>query len=349
MTTPTLEFGMVLCAGLGVRLQPLTQDHPKPLLRFLDRPIASYAMDVLSRAGVSSVGVNGHRFSEQLSEWLAMEARTRGHLTRHVVVDEPSLLGTGGGAAGIWRALDAPRGPVAVLNGDILCDADLDAMLKVHRRTGAAATLLTIPPLSDETAVYVDETARFIAQVPGTNDVWTSPDYAPRHAVTFGGVYLLEPEVFEALPSGVSCLVRQGIGPLLAQGAKVASVPWSGFWADLGTPSRFLEATQAALAQSDALFGPAWQPPSSGVQVHPTATCHPDAEFIGPVLVGPDARVERSATIGPGVVVGTGCRIAQGATVRRSVLMHDAVAEGTMDARIVSGVHRARATLRTSG
>lgn len=345
MTPPTLEFGMVLCAGLGVRLQPLTQDRPKPLLRFLDRPIASYAMDVLSRAGVSSVAVNAHHCPEQLAGWLAAEARERANLRRHTLVTEPMLLGTGGGAAGLWAALDAPRAPVAVLNGDILCDADLNAMLKVHRRTGAVATMLTIPALSDEAAVYVDEGRRFIAQVPGPSDVWTSPDYAPRHAVTFGGVYLLEPDVFEALPSGVSCLVRQGIGPLLAHGAKVACVPWTGFWADLGTPKRFLDATLRALSTPSALTTRAWDPGASGVQVHPAASCHPDAELVGPVLVGPGAHIERGATVGPGVVVGADCRVGVGVTVRHSVLMHAAVADRSMDGRVVSGTHSARAAL----
>lgn len=342
MTSASLEFGIVLCAGLGVRLQPLTNDWPKPLLRFLDRPIANYALDALEAAGVSTVGVNAHHCAERVSGWIRDEVRQRDGFQRHATVMEDVLMGTGGGASGVWRALEAPGGTVAVLNGDLVTDVDLRAMLKVHRRTGAVATMMTIPALSDEATVLVDRARHFVAQVPGPDDVWVSPDYEPHHAVTFAGVYLLEREVFEGLPNGVSCLVRHGVGPLLARGARVACHHWEGFWADLGTPSRFLAATREVLDDPARLSSAGLPERSHQLYGGDSRSVHPAAKLIGPVYVAPGATIGRDAVVGPYVVVGTDCSVAAGAVVRNTVLMHGARVEGHIDSRIVSANRAAR-------
>ena len=340
------EFGIVLCAGVGVRLRPLTDVEPKPALRFVDRPIAEYALDALRDVGVGRIGVNAHHLPERI------DAVVRGAVERWsaeatappqtTLVVEPDLLGTGGGARGVWDRLGAPRGTVCVINGDVVADFPIDAMLKVHRRTGAAATLMLLPPVVGETAVWLDQDERFVAQLPAPSDVWSSSRYAPGKPATFGGVYLLEAEVFERLPHANACLIRDGVGPLLPQGAIVAAYVHTGFWADLGTPRRFFDATLQVLASPSLLPAAPVRPRTDGVYVADRRSVDPDATILGPAYVAPGATIERDARVGPGAVVGSGCVVRAGAVVAESILMSGAVADGEVSRRIVCGATVAR-------
>jgi mannose-1-phosphate guanylyltransferase len=290
----------------------------------------------LSAVGVTNVGANAHHCRGQIRTWLAEEASARAGLRMGSVADEDTLLGTGGGAAGVWRAMGSPEGTIAVINGDVVSDVDLGAMAKAHRRTGAVATLMTIPLVSGESALMTDASGHFIAQTPGPVDVWQSPDYAPVNPVSFGGVYLLEASVLRDMPDGVACLIRQGIGPLLAAGSKVACLHHPGFWADLGTPARFLDATRRVL-QDPSCFAFAGLPArADGRVVHELKAVHPNAQLIGPLLIAEGAIVEANAVVGPNVVIGAGCRVGRGARLQNAVLMHGAVANGECVQRIVS-------------
>lgn len=323
-----LEFGMVLCAGLGVRLRPLTDVAPKPLLRFLDRPIADYALDALRGVGVARVGVNAHHLPDQVADWLRAHETAwttdGGTPTRTELVVETQLMGTGGGAYGIWQALGAPQSTVAVINGDVVADFPLEAMLKIHRRTGAVATMLMLPPHPGEAAVYLDENDHFVAQLPSPQDVWTSPRYEPARTATFGGVYLLEPAVFANLSAENSCLIRHGIGPLMAKGAVVAGMRHTGFWADLGTPRRFLDATRRVLEAPEIFPGGPVRPRTDGVFVADRRSMPADATLVGPAYIASGAHIGHGATIGPGAVIGGDCRVESGATVTNAILMKGA-------------------------
>ena len=121
-----VEFGMVLCAGLGLRLRPVTDHTPKPLLRFLDRPIAEYAVEALRNIGVGRIGVNAHHLADRVDDWLRSKEHdwsSVGDLRPQTkLVVEDSLMGTGGGAHGIWVSMGSPKSTVAVINGDVVAE-----------------------------------------------------------------------------------------------------------------------------------------------------------------------------------------------------------------------------------
>lgn len=336
-----VEFGIVLCAGLGVRLRPLTNVAPKPLLRFLDQPIAGYALDALRNIGVARVGVNAHHLPDQLDEWLrdteGVWAEQTGHRPRSALVVERELQGTGGGARGVWDALGNPEGTIAIINGDVVADFPLESMLKVHRRTGAVATLLMLPPQPGEAAVYLTENEHFVAQLPSPNDVWTSPRYEAARPATFGGVYLVEAEVLRNLEPGNSCLIRHGIGPLLGRGELVAAASHRGFWADLGTPRRFLDATSLVLSDPTQLPAAPVRARADGVYVGDRRALPPDVDLRGPSFVARGAVLGRGVRIGPNAVIGEGCKVADGVTVENSILMHGAAATTNVSGRILCG------------
>lgn len=298
-------------------------------------------MDALRDVGCGRVGVNAHHLPEQLETWLRETERGWAELSgkqpRGVVVVEEALQGTGGGAFGVWNALGAPSSTVAIINGDVVADFPLESMLKVHRRTGAAATLLMLPPLPGEAAVYLDESERFVAQLPSPNDTWSSTRYDAVRPATFGGVYLVESRVLKRLEPGNSCLIRHGIGPLLAEGEVVAAVPFDGFWADLGTPKRFLGATQRVLQDPNLLPAAPLNSRQDQVYIADHRAIPKDVVFHGPAFVASGATIERGASIGPNAVIGTGCRVAADVAVDNVVLMDDAQATTNLSNRIVCG------------
>ena len=339
---------MLLCAGLGVRLRPLTEHMPKPMLRFLDREIADYGLEALRQLGVARIAVNAHHRPDHIERWLRAKSRSwpdeTGANPRTDLVVEDSLMGTGGGAFGLWNAMSAPRSTVAILNGDIVAEFPLDAMWKVHRRTGAVATLMMLPRQVGESPVWLDPSGHFVAHLPAKTGEWVSPRYESATACTFAGVYLVEPEVFEQLSGETSCLIRNGIGPLLAEGHVVAAYRYPGFWADLGTPGRFLDATMTVLDDPNLMPSSPVRPRADGIYVADRKNVSASATLLGPSFVAQDAVVEADAVIGPGAVIGSGCRVTSGAVVENSVLMNGATAAGEVSLRILNGQTSVRVT-----
>jgi mannose-1-phosphate guanylyltransferase len=337
--TPSISHGIVLCAGLGLRLRPLTDGRPKPLLRFLDRPIARYSVDALTRAGIWSIGLNAHHHADQIAAFAAeTEREIRQALPAQPtlrVVREPTLLGTGAGARNVWMAMGAPSSTVAILNGDLVADIPLDAMIKTHRRTGALATLLVIPAVPGETPVFLDPSRTWLAQSPSAGGEARSPLHPIGGAATFGGVYLVEPAVLERMPAHGGCLIRHGIAPLLEGGARIAVVEHEGFWADLGTPARFFRATCELLEDPLRLSQGPLPVRADRIYVADTRKVHPHARLEAPCYVAPGAIVEAGATIGPRTVVGAGAVVRSHARLSDTILMGNTQLSGVIHRRIV--------------
>jgi NDP-sugar pyrophosphorylase family protein len=127
---------MVLAAGLGLRMRPLTLLRAKPALPVLNRPLLHWTMEKLARAGVREAVVNRHHLPETIADVLGTGKRW-GLLVRYS--DEPVILGTGGGPRAVrgWFGDD----PLLIVNGDVLFDMDLRRLLAVHEARGARATL----------------------------------------------------------------------------------------------------------------------------------------------------------------------------------------------------------------
>lgn len=233
------QYGMLLCAGLGTRMRPLTNNLPKPLIPFLGDPMILYGLKGLKKFGIAHVGVNGFHLAGQLQDYLQSldEINT-------TFVEEKSLLGTGGGAFGIWEALGRPKGPIVVMNGDIVADYRLDEMFVLHRKLEAKVTLLIRPCVAGEGRVRVSSDHRFVTELPAYEGVHRA--FAAKEAekeVTFGGIYIFESAVFERItPGKKSCLIRDCVGPALQDGERIAAFQHETFWADLGTPKRLEEA-----------------------------------------------------------------------------------------------------------
>ena len=224
--------GMVLAAGHGTRLAPLTDLVPKPLLPVGGRALLDLAVANLDRAGVGPIVVNTHHLADQV----AAHVRARRDAARFTLSHEPAILGTGGALDGARAFLDgAPE--FLLHNGDVLTDADLGGLLRAHRAGGAVATLMLVdcPGVNTVDVGANGEVLRLAGRPAG------GPAAARR--LTYAGVGAFARRLLADVPAGPSSLVDV-LAAVIARdpGAVLAWVPGGARWDDVGTFARWLGA-----------------------------------------------------------------------------------------------------------
>jgi len=308
---------MVLAAGLGERMQPLTRGTPKPALPVLGKPMLSQILAGLARAGILEVGVNVHHLPDRIAE-LVGDGRDLG-LERVFLSPERELLGTGGG---LRRAAPFLRGagPIVVRNADFLADLDFGALVASHRTHGLPVTLALAPARPGYTPVIVDRAGRVAAF--GEADVDAPARIAGRYLFT--GAHVIDEAVLDLLPDGRSDLVPVLYRRLAAEG-RVAAHLVEGFWWEFGTPRSFLDGTLALVVLDDARrrtvagADPVFTLGSGRVAIGDGAEIAPGVAFRGPCAVGARARVGRSAVLEE-VVVLPGADLGEGVILRRCLI-----------------------------
>lgn len=299
---------LLLAAGRGERLRPLTFEIPKPLLPIAGRPLAAHSLDALVAAGCGRIAINLHHLGEAIRA-------TVGASWRGVPIEysdeRRELLGTGGALPPL-AAFFAGARAIVLVNGDSLCRWPLDRLLARHARGDAAATLLVarrVDPRPFHGGVAIDR-GRVVAFRRG-GAVWEA---APTRRV-FAGAAVLDPALVARLPAGPSDIVAALYEPLLAEGATIAAVETARAWHDLGTPARYLEGALAVALEG---LAPRESRIARGAAVDPSARVRRSMVESGAALeagaalerclviagarIGAGARLERSI-VGPGVVV----------------------------------------------
>jgi mannose-1-phosphate guanylyltransferase len=315
---------MVLCAGFGTRLRPLTDKVPKPLIPLCGVPLLRYNFALLKNAGVQEIVVNTHHLGKEMEEGATALAKDLG-LALHVSREEKHILGTGGGVRRAQALLGS--GTFFLLNGDMIFDVDLPAALAAHRKAGALATMVLAPYPRGATYAAVEvDAAENIRRIAGRG---AAPDPSLRK-MHFTGVHVLEPEVIARLPAeGESDINRSAYVRLIHEGAKVHGFAQDGYWGDLGAPRSLLRAHLDVLEGRVPLqrFRPGADPfagceeRAPGVRVHPTASV--EAALTGPALIQAGARIGTGASVGPGAAIGANARIDAGARIERAVILAD--------------------------
>jgi len=299
---------MILAAGLGTRMRPLTLLRAKPALPVLNRPLLFWTLDQLRRAGVSDVMINLHHRPESIRSRVG-DGRRFGLRVRYSY--ERRILG---GAGGPRRVRDFfGKEPFLLLNGDMVFDFDLRAFMRAHRRSGARVTLALWPhPDPRHYGSVVTNRAGRVLSVAGL------PRPAKGRVSHFIGVQALDPSLLDALPRGRSETARDLWAPLLRAGAYVRGVRVRTPWYDLSSPPLYL-ASQLSLLRRG--FRGA-----RGRLVAPTARIDPRARVTRSVI-GDGARIEAGAVVQDSVLW-EGVRVAERARVIGSI-----VADGVRVAR----------------
>ena len=227
---------MILAAGLGTRLRPLTDTLPKPLLPLGGRPLITYTLDWLKRFGITEVVINVHYLREKIMQTLG-DGRRFGMTI--VYSEEPELLGTGGGIKKAQPHLS--DGAFVVVNADVLIDLDLRSVVAFHGHKGGEATLVLREDAAVQFgAIQIDRRDRIrsiLAQPP-----WE--DAAARTRM-FTGVHIIAPALLDAIPTGQACSITDIYIARLKAGAALYGYTMQGDWDDLGHRDRYDQAVRA--------------------------------------------------------------------------------------------------------
>ncbi|MBX3345926.1 MAG: NDP-sugar synthase [Nitrospira sp.] len=231
---------MILAAGLGTRLRPLTDVTPKPLLPVAGTPMIVWNLLLLKRHGIRDVVINLHHLGDMIRQALG-DGSALG--MRLIYSYEPVILGTGGG---IKQAEPHFQGePVLVLNGDTLFELDLGAVMAFHRERAAAATLVLRqdPDAARWGLVEVTDRAE-IVRITGRGR--SAPTVTA--ARMFAGIHILHPRLLRYLPADTECSIIDAYVKGIQDEERILGFDFDGFWSDVGTPERYAQVEQDAAA-----------------------------------------------------------------------------------------------------
>ncbi|WP_395140406.1 sugar phosphate nucleotidyltransferase [Armatimonas sp.] len=283
---------MILAAGEGTRLRPLTLTLPKPMVPVANTPLLVRTVELLRRQGVEQLAVNLYHKPEVI----------RAHFgTALTYSDEPTLLGTAGGVKKLAGFLDTT---FAVLYGDNLYDFELAPLLAFHRAKNALVTIATFetPNPSACGLVITDAHGRVtrFQEKPPAAEVFTNTANA--------GVYILEPEVLAFIPEGLVCDFGRDLFPaLLARfPSRLFALPLGGYLRDTGTPENYRQANWDLLGEQTLLLAP-------------TAQVAPEAQLMGRNVIGAECKIASEVQLTESILW-EGCQLGVGAQLRRAIL-----------------------------
>ena len=312
---------MILCAGLGTRLLPITEKSPKPLVPVLNVPNLIHTVTLLKRAGIEDIVVNLYHLPQLIEQYLGDGRKwgVRFHFSRESV-----LLGTGGG---LKKAESFFSGePFVLANCDFITNIDLRPLIAQHRERGATATMIlledeTLQPLYSKVGIDRDG---YLCSLP------SSQTRSPARTGIFTGIHILENETLrylKAIPSGINEILYPALmkeSPTRVFGQFVENT----YWCDTGDLNTFwstsmkllgrladgdsnlkdlLSATGAYVERKPGIWSPEGHNLPNGV------------ELIAPVIIGRDCDIGAGSKIGPFAVLGDGTRVGAGARLSNFV------------------------------
>jgi NDP-sugar pyrophosphorylase family protein len=319
---------ILLAGGKGTRLRPLTIHTPKPIVPIFNRPFLHYQIDLLTQVPEIDEVVLSLNYQPRRIEEVFGDGKDLGIKIGYVV--EPAPLGTAGA---VKYAGDQLTESVVVFNGDVLTQIDLAAVIRLHRERRAKATIV-LTPVENPSAYGLVETdadgniRRFIEK--------PSPDQITTRNIN-AGIYVLEPDTFDRIPSAVPWSIERSYFPsLIERGETFVAYVYDGYWIDIGTPEKYLQVHRdimdgryAAAPFRDAPPGHTWI--ASGARVEDGAVVEGPCFIDDGVLVKPGARIGRYSVIGrqtqvdeeavvDGAIVWPNSRIGAQAAVRDAII-----------------------------
>ena len=313
---------MVLAAGLGTRLRPITYELPKPMVPVLDRPVMAHIIDLLKAQGVTEIIANLHYFPDTIRGYFGDEIEYR---------YEPELLGTAGGVRNCRDFFGDE--PFLIISGDALTDLDIGALKATHDASGGIATIAVtkVPDTSEYGVVVSDKDGRVLG---------FQEKPAPAEALSdLGncGIYLFSPEIFDYFPESDPVDWANDVFPALLEadaGFHIHEVVGQ-YWNDVGSLGELKSGT------FDALTGGLSLPSASGgtadgVTVGEGSSIEAAEDVKGPVWIGSGVTIGKGVTLTGPVVIGDGATVGDGARVRDSIVFPGASVEA--GAIVIGGI-----------
>lgn len=294
---------MILAAGFGTRLFPLTIDRTKPAISFLNKPLVGYVAGYVAKFGFKDVVVNLHHQPESVKNALG-DGSDYG-VKIHYTLESPEILGTAGALDNARHLLEDDT--FLIVNGKIITDIDIGAALETHRKSGALATMILKENSGREkfSQVFVKEGfvnrfGDFPKQIPNPKSQIPNP-------LMFTGIHILEPRVFDYIPRGrYSDIVPTFYNPAIAKGEKIAAHIATGNWFELSTIPRYLDISLAMMNGETV---------SRGANCEVSASAQVENSILWDnVKIAADAKLNR-------VVLADGVKIKQGEIYENCVIV----------------------------
>ena len=227
---------IILAAGLGSRLKPLTDASPKPLLPVGGRPLIYYNLALLKKYGITDILVNVHHHAKKIMNELGNGSTIGMNISYS---EEPHILGTGGGIKKAEAFLDGSA--FLVINGDILVDIDIDKLVAFHQKKKGMATLVL---RDDPNAIECGD-----IEVDANDQIRNilrkaSPTHLQTQKRMFTGIHIIEPKGLDYIPPEQFYSIIDAYVEMLHKGEKLFGYLMDGYWNDIGVPKRYHEVDQ---------------------------------------------------------------------------------------------------------
>ncbi len=302
---------MILAAGFGTRLFPLTIDRTKPAIPFLGKPLVGYVAEYVAKFGFTDVVVNLHHQPESVEKALG-DGGNYG-VKIHYTLEEPKILGTAGALDNARHYLENET--FLIVNGKIITDIDISAALETHRNSGALATMVLKPNPKRERFTIVETEGNLITGF-GDFPTFDSRLSTLDSPLMFTGIHILEPRVFNYIPRGVySDIVPTFYRPAIARGEKIVAHITDANWFELSTIPRYLDISLAMLnGQKEKVVK------GENVKISASATVK-DSVIWDDVSIADGAQISKTI-IADDVKIGKDERFENVAIVRAEMLNH---------------------------
>jgi mannose-1-phosphate guanylyltransferase len=318
--------GMILAAGQGTRVRPLTKDLPKPMVPILGKPVMEYLIEHMARHGVTQIMVNVAYHHRKIEEYFGDGSRWGVEIgySYEGILDHGDILPKPRGSAGGMRHIQDFSGffdeTTLVVCGDAIVDLDITAAVQEHRSKGAVASVVALDVPLDQVENYgvvvADANGRvqFFQEKPQPQDA--------KSTLASTGIYLFEPQAIDLIPQGRTFDIGSQLFPLLAEKGLPFFVQNRPFhWIDIGRVSDYWSVLQRVLGGEIEHMQMPGREVRPGVWVGLNTRIEWDKVKIeGPVYMGSSVRIDPGATIIGPCWIGHGCHIRSGAKVTRSVL-----------------------------
>jgi len=317
---------MILAAGKGTRVRPITHTTPKPMIPIMQKPVMEFLLELLRQHGFNQIMVNVSHLSEEIENYFRDGQRFGVQIAYSFEgrIEDGKLIGDAlGSAGGLKRIQDFQPffdDTFVVLCGDALIDLDLGEAVRRHKEKGAMASMITkrVPPdqVSSYGVVVSDPDGRVLSfqEKPSVEDAASD--------MINTGIYIFEPEVFDFIPSGEPFDIGSELFPKLVEaGAPFFALPMEFEWVDIGKVPDYWQAIRSVLQ------GDVRQVQVPGVEVRPgiftglnVAANWDKIKVDGPIYVGGMTKIEDGATIIGPAMIGPSCHICEGATIDNSII-----------------------------
>ena len=317
---------MILAAGKGTRVQPITHVIPKPMIPILQKPVMEFLLELLKEHGFTEVMVNVSHLAEEIENYFRDGQRFGVEIAYSFEgsIQDGELIGDAlGSAGGLKKIQDFQTffdDTFVVLCGDALIDLDLTEAVKRHRAKGALASLVTKTVPKDQVSSYGVVVSDDDGKIQAFQE---KPNVEEALSDTINtGIYLFEPEIFDHIPSGTSFDIGADLFPaLVKQGAPFYALPMDFEWVDIGKVPDYWQAIRSVLQGEVRQVGVPGKEVKPGVFTGLNVAANWDKINVeGPVYVGGMTKIEDGASlIGP-TMIGPSCYICEGATIDNSII-----------------------------